>query len=66
MIPIVTNSREAESPEAKAKWFGSLTPAERMALFCEVTDLVLAANPAILDVKNAQSAQGRVQVLRRA
>lgn len=66
MFPSVTHSREAEAPEAKARWFSSLPIGERMALLCEFTDLALAANPRIADVKNAEPTQGRIQVIRRA
>ena len=65
VIPATAHSRAFESPEAKARWFSSLPLGERMALLCEFTDLILTANPRIVDVKNAQPTQGRVQVIRR-
>lgn len=60
----VSHGREEETPEAKARWFQSLPLAERMRLFCEFTDLALAANPGLADSKDAQPIEGRVQVLR--
>ena len=41
----VFHEREHETPEAKGRWFQSLTPAERMEYLCMVTDLVLENNP---------------------
>jgi len=55
----------AESPEAKARWFQSLTINERLDIFCELAELVLAANPKLLDAKHAEPIPGRVQVLTR-
>jgi hypothetical protein len=40
MITISHNINE-ETLEAKAKWFSSLSYAERMDLLCEFTDLIL-------------------------
>ena len=53
------------TPEAKAIWFQSLTLTERMELFCAFTDLILAANPRIVERKDAQPIEGRVLVLPR-
>jgi hypothetical protein len=52
-----------ESPEAKARWFQSLTMEERMDLLCWFTDLVLAANPRIVEQKHVEPVAGRVLVL---
>jgi hypothetical protein len=52
--------------EAKARWFMSLAMDERMRVFCELTDLVLAINPALAEKNRAQSASGRIQVLSEA
>ena len=54
-----------ETPEAKARWFQSLTLAERMDLLCWFTDLALTANPRIMDQKHAEPVAERVQVLTR-
>ncbi len=61
----VTHGREQESPEAKARWFQSLSLEERMELLCAFTDLVLAANPRLAEGKRAQPTWGRIQVLSR-
>jgi hypothetical protein len=60
----VSHDLSAESPEAKARWFQSLSLAERMELFCNFTDLILSINPDIVERKNAEPTSGRVQVLR--
>ena len=35
--------------EAKARWFQSLSMAERMEVFCSFTDLALSVNPHLKD-----------------
>jgi hypothetical protein len=40
----VSHDRSEETPEAKARWFESLTLAERMDRLCAVMDLAPAAN----------------------
>jgi len=59
----LSHDRQEETPEAKVRWFRSLSLAERMDLFCAFTELVLAANPKIVEQRNAQSVTGRVRVL---
>ena len=59
----ISHSREAETPEAKARWFQSLSLEERMEYLCVMTDLVLENNPRILDRKHAQPTSGRIRVL---
>jgi hypothetical protein len=59
----ISNDRRDESPEAKARWFQSLTLEERMALLCEYTELILANNPDIAERRDAQSVTGRVRIL---
>lgn len=59
----VTHCREEETPEAKARWFQSLSMSERMDLLCEFTDLALSINPALQERKRAQPVPGRIQVL---
>ncbi len=63
MDSIVIHDRKAETPEAKALWFQSLPVEERMSLLCEFTDLILDNNPKIVEQKNAQPVEGRIQVL---
>ena len=59
----VSHDRSDETPEAKARWFQSLSLAERMELFCCVTDLALERNPQLPDMKDAQPIKGRIQIL---
>ena len=61
--PPVSHSREEETPEAKARWFQSLSLPERMELLCLFTDLAMAANPRIAERKDAQPVAGRIRVL---
>lgn len=68
MIPShygISHSFADESPEAKARWFQSLTMEERMAIFCEFTELLLTLNPDIAERKDATPIAGRVRVLSR-
>lgn len=65
MFGTISHDREEETPEAKALWFQSLSPDERMTVFCAITDLILAVNPRIAEQKDAQPIPGRVQVLSR-
>ena len=57
MIRGVFHDRSAETPEAKARWFQSLSLSERMDLFCEMTDLILTVNPKLVERKDAESTQ---------
>jgi len=59
----VSYGRGEETPEAKARWFQSLSLQERMDLLCEFTDLALEINPRIAESKRAHSITGRVRVL---
>ena len=59
----VSHDRRDESPEAKARWFQSLTMTERMDLFCAFTDLALSVNPALQEREHAQPVTGRIQVI---
>ena len=59
----ISRNRNDESPEAKARWFQSLTLDERMDLLCELTDLILAINPKIVESKNVTSTSGRIRIL---
>lgn len=61
----VSHSRDAETPEAKARWFQSLPLEGRMELLCAYTDLILENNPEIAEERDAQSTSGRVRVLRK-
>jgi hypothetical protein len=59
----VSHDRADESFEAKARWFQSLTPQQRVTVFTEFMDLIFANQPRIGDTKDAQAIPGRVQVL---
>ena len=59
----ISHSRDEESLEAKARWFQSLSVAERMNLLCEFTDLVIENNPRVAEVGRAQSSTERIRVL---
>jgi len=61
----VTHDRSEESPLAKARWFQSLSLEERLALFCEITELAIAQNPDLLKGNDARPVEGRIQVLSR-
>ena len=68
MKPHVVHERSAETPEAKARWFQSLSLTERMELLCMYTDLALTLNPSLAKLKthDAQSTQGRIRILSEA
>lgn len=63
MTPQISHNRDDESPEAKARWFQSLSLEERMAYLCEMTDLILANNPDIANARDAQPPRKGVRVL---
>jgi len=62
----ISHDRQEETPAAKARWFQTLSLSQRMALLCSFTDLILAVNPEIMEQKDAQPVEGRVQVLSNA
>ena len=66
MVPGISHNREEETPEAKARWFQSLTLAERMDVFCAWTDLILQLNPRIADLRDAQPISRSIRVLSKA
>lgn len=59
----ISHDRQEETPEAKARWFQSLSLSERMDLFCAFTELILANNPKIVEQRDAQSVTGRIRIL---
>lgn len=63
MEKLISHDRQEETPEAKARWFQSLSLEERMEMLCEFTDLILENNPQIVEQKDAQPIAGRVRVL---
>ena len=60
-----THDRSEETPEAKARWFRSLTMAERMDLLCWFTDLALTRCPELAEREDAEPSRRRVQVVER-
>jgi len=54
-----------ETPEAKALWFASLSLSERMEIFCEFMDLILAVNPGIGAHKNVEQIQKGIRIISR-
>jgi hypothetical protein len=66
MAMTISHDLAEETPEAKARWFQSLSLSERMDLLCQFTDLVLENNPRIVEHKNAKPIAGRVRVLSKA
>lgn len=60
----VSHDWAEETPEAKARWFQSLSMEDRMELLCEFTNLALALNPGLADKKHARQPQKGVQILR--
>jgi hypothetical protein len=65
MSQAISHDRREETPEAKARWFQSLSLAQRMDLLCAFTDLILSNNPEIVEQKDAQPVAGRIRVLSR-
>lgn len=59
----VTHDRTEESIEAKVRWFKTLSLPERMEMFCSFTDLALAMNPKLADMKDAQQTERRFQII---
>ena len=63
----VSHSREEESLLEKARWFHGLSLEQRMEIFCEMSDLILANRPELMRNKpHAEPVSGRVQVLEEA
>ena len=62
----ISHSWAEETPEAKARWFQTLTLEERMDYLVEMTELILQNNPSIVDQRDAPATQGRIRVLEQA
>ncbi len=62
--PSISHDRDDESIEAKTRWFRSLSAEERMQVFDEMTEMMLAINPGVAEAGRVQSSSGRVRVLR--
>lgn len=62
----ISHDRQEETPEAKARWFQSLSLVERMEMLCAFTDLIMNSNPQIVEQKDAKPVAGRVRVISKA
>ena len=62
----VSHDRSEETPEAKARWFQSLSLSERMDIFCEITDFILALNPSVADKRDAAEPAKRIRIITKA
>jgi hypothetical protein len=63
MNPGISHDRSEESPEAKARWFRSLSMEQRLAMFAEFYNLALQLNPDIVRRKDVPAPSRRIQVL---
>ena len=63
MNAFVSHSRSEETPEAKARWFQSLSVSERIEVFCDFVDLILSINPRIAEKRHDKPPSGRIQIL---
>ncbi len=61
----ISHDWSAETPEAKARWFQSLTVEERIDYFCEWMDFILSINPGIIEIKHAQSIPKGARILKK-
>jgi len=52
-----------ETPEAKARWFASLSMTERMQVFCDLTDMALSINPSLMERDHVKPVAGRIQII---
>jgi hypothetical protein len=66
MQPQISHSIREETPEAKARWFQSLTLHERMELLCTYSNLILAVNPNIVETKDASPITDNIRILTKA
>ena len=66
MQATISHDFKEETPEAKARWFQSLTLNERMEMLCSFTDMILSVNPRIVEQKDVEPVAGRILVLSQA
>jgi hypothetical protein len=59
----VSHDWEEETPEAKTRWFRSLSMADRMQMLCDQTDLALSVNPYLPEKNRAKPTLGRILIL---
>jgi hypothetical protein len=65
MTPFISHDRSEETPEAKGRWFQSLTMEERIAYFCGMGKMIRTLNPQVIERKNrdARPVSGNYRVL---
>ena len=63
MIESVSHNFEDETPQAKARWFQSLSLEERMEVFVAFTNLILENNPDIVKQKDVRPPLEDVRIL---
>ncbi len=61
----ISHNWQDESPEAKARWFQSLSLEERIEILSFFTDIILENNPDIVERKHVKPSTGRVRIVRR-
>jgi len=61
----ISHDRAEETEEAKDRWFRSLTPAQRIAMFSEFYQLAAAMNPHLGEEVDVPPAPTRIRVLRK-
>ncbi len=59
----ISHNRNEETPEAKTRWFKSLSLCERMEVFCAYTDLALSLNPKIIEAKHVKPPKQGILIL---
>lgn len=57
----VGHDRSEETPQAKARWFASLSMNERMEMLVAFTELALATRPELLDKPVAEPTAKHIQ-----
>ncbi len=66
MNNIISHSWLDKTPEAKARWFQSLSLEERMDMLCFFTDMILENNPNIMELKNnVKPTSKRIRILKK-
>ena len=59
----VFSGREQESPEAKVRWFRTLTDEERFAYACEMADFILENQPDLARRRPVNTVTGHYKIL---
>jgi len=64
LVSPISHDWQDESIEAKARWFRTLTPEERLEYLVEMSNLILENNPRVADHKYAQPPAEGVRILK--